>query len=482
MGERSRLAVARAVAADAAVLVMDEPLLHVDRVRAGDYRRRLRRHCRNSGASLVFSTHMPEAVLGDADRVVCLREGQLLYEGTVEDLYYRPETQEQAECLGEVNWLEPRDVLLWLPEGDAKRACYRPEHLVVQIRHDGPLEVTRQRFRGSVAEATLLHRESGKERTFFHRPPRGILRKGMKVALRLIAVLLIAFTLAGCGSGGADRPLDVKAVRYWPIPADGASIPGPRSIAIGAGGEAVVLDEAGRVLVFGPDGKVRRQWRMPDVASGRPEGVCVLADGRIAVCDTHYHRVLFFDADGKEIGRFGEEGRAPGQFIYPVGITQDGDGSLYVCEYGGNDRVQKFTSDGEFLAVFGASGTGDAEFQRPSGLAWRDGRVLVADAVNDRLLEFADDGSLVRSIGDHPGQPAFDLPYGVAVVPDGGMFVVEYSGGCVRRLAADGRLVGTFGSPGYGDGQFRTPWGLAADESRILVADTGNSRIVEIDL
>jgi iron(III) transport system ATP-binding protein len=481
MGERSRLAVARAVAADPAVLVMDEPLLHVDRVRAGDYRRRLRRHCRTSGASLVFSTHMPEAVLGDADRVICLREGELLYEGTVEDLYYRPETQEQAECLGEVNWLEPRDVLLWLPEGDAKRACYRPEHIVVQIKHDGPLEVRRQRFRGSVAEVTLAHRVSGKERTFFHRPARGILRKGMKVALRLLAVFLIAFALSGCGAG-SDPQLEVRAVRYWPIPADGASIPGPRSIALAPDGEAVVLDEAGRVLVFGPDGKVRRQWRMPDVARGRPEGVCVMADGRIAVCDTHYHRVVFFDAEGNLVGQFGEEGRGPGQFIYPVGIAQDDEGHLYVCEYGGNDRVQKFTANGEFLAVFGASGTGEGEFQRPSGLAWRDGRVLVADAVNDRILEFGEDGAPARSIGGHAGQPVLDLPYGVAVAPDGGVFVVEYSGGCVRRLSADGRLVGTFGSPGYGEGQFRTPWGLAADEGRILVADTGNSRIVELEL
>jgi ABC-type multidrug transport system ATPase subunit/sugar lactone lactonase YvrE len=478
MGERSRLSVARAVAADAAALVMDEPLLHLDHMRAQAYRRRLRRHCRNSGTSLVFSTHFPEAVLGEADRVICLREGEVLYEGKVDDLYYRPETQEQAECLGEVNWLEPRHQLLWLPEGNSKRACYRPEHIVVQIAADGPLEVQRQRFHGSVARVTLSHRKTGKTRTFFHRPARDILRKGMRVALRLLAVLLIAFALNGCRE--AEEPeLAVAAVRHWSMPPEGAKIPGPRSIAIGPDGEAVVLDTAGRVLIFEPDGRLRTQWRMPAVERGRPEGVCVLTDGRIAVCDTHYHRVLFFDVEGNQAGGFGEEGREPGQFIYPVGIVQDDEGDLYICEYGGNDRVQKFTADGRLLAVFGSSGPGPGEFQRPSGLAWRDGRLLVADAVNNRILAFSEDGSLLGPIG---GPALFDLPYGVALAPDGGLFVVEYGGGCVRRLSPDGRVVATFGSPGYGAGQFRTPWGLAADEGRVLVADTGNRRIVELRL
>ncbi|MFT4637588.1 MAG: sugar lactone lactonase YvrE [Verrucomicrobiales bacterium] len=50
----------------------------------------------------------------------------------------------------------------------------------------------------------------------------------------------------------------------------------------------IVLDDAGRVLVFDRDGKVLRRWSMPDVSVGRPEGVVVLNDGRIVVGDTHY--------------------------------------------------------------------------------------------------------------------------------------------------------------------------------------------------
>jgi ABC-type multidrug transport system ATPase subunit len=84
-GEQSRLAVARALAADAEVLVMDEPLAHVDPARCGKYWTVIREHLARTSASLVFATHEPEAVLGEAQRVICLREGRVLHEGAVAD-------------------------------------------------------------------------------------------------------------------------------------------------------------------------------------------------------------------------------------------------------------------------------------------------------------------------------------------------------------------------------------------------------------
>ncbi|MFN8522274.1 MAG: hypothetical protein U0821_04120 [Chloroflexota bacterium] len=47
--------------------------------------------------------------------------------------------------------------------------------------------------------------------------------------------------------------------------------------------------------------------------------------------------------DGALIGRWGEKGGAPGQFANgPHGVWIDGDGSLYIAEVGGNNRLQKF--------------------------------------------------------------------------------------------------------------------------------------------
>jgi len=64
-----------------------------------------------------------------------------------------------------------------------------------------------------------------------------------------------------------------------------------------------------------------------------------------------------------------------------------------------NDRVQKFTAEGHFLMQFGTSGTGEGEFNRPTGIAVdQAGAIYVADWRNDRLQVFDADGSFVTQL------------------------------------------------------------------------------------
>ncbi|KPJ56050.1 MAG: hypothetical protein AMS16_03100, partial [Planctomycetes bacterium DG_58] len=112
-GEQSRLSVARAILAHATVMVMDEPLAHVDISSAGRYWEIIRNYIADSHSSLVFATHSPKTVLSEAERVICLREGRLLFEGELTELYHRPASRELAECLGECNWVLPEEARLW---------------------------------------------------------------------------------------------------------------------------------------------------------------------------------------------------------------------------------------------------------------------------------------------------------------------------------------------------------------------------------
>ncbi len=105
-GERSRLAVVRAVSAGAGVLLMDEPLAHVDPVRKPGYWEELCSRLRASGTSLVFASHEPGVVLRHAERVVCLREGRVWHESGVRDLYERAPDRQLGEFLGPMNWLD----------------------------------------------------------------------------------------------------------------------------------------------------------------------------------------------------------------------------------------------------------------------------------------------------------------------------------------------------------------------------------------
>lgn len=143
--------------ADAAVLVMDEPFANVDLARVGRYWEMVRGHILGTGASLVFATHSPEAVLAEARRVVCLSEGRLLYEGAVADLYWRPRTREEADCLGENNWLSPDEARLWLGREEAEARCFRPEQIAIESAECGTRNAELAEGEAGLAKSSIPH-------------------------------------------------------------------------------------------------------------------------------------------------------------------------------------------------------------------------------------------------------------------------------------------------------------------------------------
>ncbi|MGC1274181.1 MAG: hypothetical protein WBC44_10780, partial [Planctomycetaceae bacterium] len=477
-GEASRLATARAIASNAAALVLDEPLAHVDPARRGRYWERLLAHVESTGTSLVFASHEPEDVLRYAEHVIGLRDGHVVFDGATRTLYESPPSEEAALLLGPVNWLSAEERIRWNVAEASGSACIRPERLAVEPCAEGTVSVIASRSGGAVTESELRNDAVNAVRRFRHRTPTGRLSPGSRVRLAVLS-LLVVLSLGGCLSAEGGPQLEVASERSFSLPADGPLIPQPRDVAIGHDGEKIVLDNAGRVLVYDAESKLDRQWNMPESSVGNPEGACVLADGRIVVADTHYHRVVVFDSQGEVVEMFGELGREPGQFIYPVAVTSDPDGNLYVAEYGGNDRIQKFDRTGKLLTSFGSFGTGEGQFQRPSGIVWLDGMIFVVDAFNNRGLVFTDLGKYRGLLGTT--EVGLHYPYDMSLGPDGRLYVVEYGAGRVTVLTTDGTVVARHGSTGSNRGQLRTPWGLAVDAAgRIWIADTGNRRIVEI--
>ena len=93
---------------------------------------------------------------------------------------------------------------------------------------------------------------------------------------------------------------------------------------------------------------------------------------------------------------WGRQGDAEGELDLPWGVAVGPDGTVYVADWR-NDRVQKFTPYGRFLAAFGD--TREGRLSRPSGVAVDGrGRVYVADWGNERVRLFDADGGLVQSL------------------------------------------------------------------------------------
>ena len=462
-GEASRLCLARALATGAQVLIMDEPLANVDNSRKHGYWEILLKLIHERNGSLIFSTHEPSEVLAYADHVICLHQGKLIDAGPVETVYDQPSSPETSRLLGPGNWLEDNNPL------QAPTGFYRPERISLKEDNNSKISVTGNRFFGSYHRSQLSI--DNQSYTLFHNPADRI-KTAMKVAISFLLLCLIS-----CSP--QESTLSFTTVSSWNIPAAGQKLPGPRAITCGNNDEVIVLDDAGRILVYDPSGKLKRSWNMPDTYLGHPEGVTVFKDGKIAIADTHFARVVVFHADGTEAFRFGSRGDKPGQFYSPVGITLDAQENIYVCEYGFNDRVQKFTKDGKFLVSFGKSGIESGNMQRASDMVWHQGLLYLADAVNNRIQVFKDNGEFLHILKNENEDIPFYLPYDIDLGPQGNLWIIEYANCRLTKTTLSGEVLGTFGSPGTEVNQFKNPWGLGvSQDGTIYVADTANRRII----
>lgn len=74
------------------------------------------------------------------------------------------------------------------------------------------------------------------------------------------------------------------------------------------------------------------------------------------IADSGNHRIVKFNAEWKQVCSIGTRGDGPGQFQYPMSVSSGPNDLLYVADMN-NDRVQVFTSQGQFLFAFSEAGT-----------------------------------------------------------------------------------------------------------------------------
>jgi len=105
MGEMQEVALARALASDAGVLLLDEPLSALDAKAAVELRARLRDLVKSRGLTALHVTHDQEEAMVVADRVAVMRAGKIEQVGTPRELYENPKTPFVMNFVGEANFL-----------------------------------------------------------------------------------------------------------------------------------------------------------------------------------------------------------------------------------------------------------------------------------------------------------------------------------------------------------------------------------------
>jgi sugar lactone lactonase YvrE len=269
---------------------------------------------------------------------------------------------------------------------------------------------------------------------------------------------------------------------------------------------------------------------------GFPSGIAITDRGEIYVTDTFKNRIAYFSADGSLLGAWGATGTGDGEFRSPKGLAVSPKGYVYVAD-NYNYRIQYFTHDGSFVGKWGSYGPGDGELYGPIGIGVaEDGNVYVTDsclsfayitsggssdypdnknkaeqssnrgssnrngcdideesfenenppvdgyeenAPKYRVQYFTSNGSFLgkwETAGSAEGESL--IPYGIALAPNGDVYVTDISLPGVRYFTPTGSLKGSWGRKGRGEGEFEDIDGIAVGpDGLVYVTDNKLSRI-----
>ena len=339
-----------------------------------------------------------------------------------------------------------------------------------------------------------------------------------------VSLLLIAFAiiLGGCAAPAPKR-LDFRAVDasrekdvHWPAPPD---VPRYR-FAGTLVGEANFIRQDDSETFF----QKLRRWIFgedPPINLLRPQAVIVDPAGRVIVSDAGQAAVLVFDQLAGEL-LFWTKATNDTDFLAPSGLAAGEGGDVFVSDpslgyvvrlnsagapqqvigrellkrptglaYSSATRslfvadtynhvIREFASDGALVRTIGARGEAPGEFNFPTYLALKHGKLHVSDAMNARIqvLDPATGQCLVSfgSRGTFQGQ--FGLPKGISVDSEGNIYVVESMYDHLLVFSPEGRFLMGIGGNGQEVGQFYLPAGVWVDQrDLVFVSDMFNGRV-----
>lgn len=104
-GQMQRVALARVLALEPEVLLLDEPFSHIDNFRKNSLRRKLFTYFKQQEITTLIATHDSTDVLSFADEVLVMQNGEIIEKGTSKSVYENPSNVYVASLFGDVNEL-----------------------------------------------------------------------------------------------------------------------------------------------------------------------------------------------------------------------------------------------------------------------------------------------------------------------------------------------------------------------------------------
>lgn len=288
----------------------------------------------------------------------------------------------------------------------------------------------------------------------------------------------------------------------------------PFDVAVGADGSIFIADGFNHrirkispegiitTIAGNPTGNERDNGPASMIKIGAPLSIALGPDGSIYFAENARHRIRRVSPDGLisvvagtgSYGLSGDGGLAiEAQLNAPGDIAVATDGSIYIADTN-NHRIRRIDPNGIISTIAGTgtgsdgggfSGDGDmavkAQLTYPNGVAiGPDGSLYIADSGNNCIRRIGINGMITTVAGNEGANY-------IAVTPDGTLIISDYRNHSIRRVTSDGIIstVAGKGTQGYsGDGdvaaeaQLNYPCGIAlSPDGSLYIADTYNQRI-----
>lgn len=261
-----------------------------------------------------------------------------------------------------------------------------------------------------------------------------------------------------------------------------------RDVAVGIDDSVYVADAGNaRVQRFDRSGNVLSIWGEPGVHEGEfarneygagPSGVAVTSDGSVLISDTLNDRIERFSSDGQFRDMWGQRGAAIGSFNRPEGLAVDKDDRLVVADLG-NDRLQLFGPSHDVRGALYPSGGWTTLSTVGIASDW-DGAVLLSSLYYGSILRLNFEQRTIDRVLDAVKSDPFSGPRDVTPTDSDVLWVVRGRPDALVAYSRKGVMLRTWeGFRSSADG-FATPSGLARSSSgELYIADTLNHRVLQ---
>lgn len=228
--------------------------------------------------------------------------------------------------------------------------------------------------------------------------------------------------------------------------------PDPGHLAVDAQGNVFVA-EALAIREFDADGKFVMVWGKAGFSEGEfqnTQGIGLDAQGNVYVADFGNVVVEKFDRAGNYLTEWATESPAG-----PSGLAVDAQGNVYVANHRTHDHyIQKFDGNGQLLAEWGSTGSGDGQIMAgprsgPGNIAVdQEGNLYVVDAGNNRIEKFDSDGNFLAQFGTFgpQGNGQFHVPDAMTVDRQGNIYVVDSN--FIQKFDSHGNILAEWSKAG----------------------------------